>query len=75
MPAKKAVAAPPQSRPVATPLKNAPPDAVAAASYIADMSAQLMEMASSAHLDVLAYLLSMARVEAEIMARTRRTER
>jgi hypothetical protein len=41
------------------------PRALAVAGYIADMTAQLETMATSAHLDLLAYFLAMARAEGE----------
>lgn len=44
-------------------------DEAAVARYIADMTGQLEAMAVSAHLDLLAYFLSMARAESEISAR------
>lgn len=40
-----------------------------AASYIADMTAELARMAGQRQLDMLTYLLNMARVEAEMIAR------
>jgi hypothetical protein len=40
-------------------------EATAVAAYLADMTAQLEAMAVAAKLDLLAYLLSMARSEAE----------
>ena len=39
------------------------------AGYIAQMTTEMMEMASRARLDLLAYLLSIARTEAEVVAR------
>jgi hypothetical protein len=39
------------------------------AGYIAQMSAEMMAMASRARLDLLAYLLSIARIEAEVINR------
>jgi len=42
----------------------------AVAEYLTDMIAQLERMARGAGLDLLTYLLSMARVEAEANART-----
>jgi hypothetical protein len=42
-----------------------PLDGTDTAKYIAQMSAELAEMASSARLDMLAYFLDMARLEAE----------
>jgi hypothetical protein len=52
-----------------------PPRAVdgvdAVAQYLADMSGQLESMARAAKLELVAYLLSMARTEADVIARTR----
>ncbi len=45
-------------------------DAVVVARYLADMTAQLESMAGAARLELLAYLLAMARAEAENLART-----
>jgi hypothetical protein len=42
-----------------------PPDGTDTAKYIAQMSAELAGMASVARLDMLAYFLDMARLEAE----------
>ncbi len=39
------------------------------AQYVAHMSAELAEMASSAQLDTVSYLLSMAKLEADVEAR------
>ena len=39
------------------------------AGYIAQMTTEMMTMASKARLDLLAYLLSIARTEAEVVAR------
>jgi hypothetical protein len=44
-------------------------DAAALASYIADMASELSELADKAHLQMVAYFLNLARVEAEIQAR------
>jgi len=44
--------------------------ATAVAEYLADMTAQLESMAVAANLDLIAYLLAMARSEAETIART-----
>jgi hypothetical protein len=44
-------------------------DAPAVASYIADMTAQLGSMATAAGLDLVAYLLAMARAESEAASR------
>jgi hypothetical protein len=44
-------------------------DARAVATYLAEMSGQLETMARAARLDLLGYLLSMARAEAETQAR------
>ncbi len=44
-------------------------DSVEIARYIADMSAEMAAMAGAGKLDILAYFLSMARVEAEIISR------
>ncbi len=38
--------------------------------YIAEICGELMEMASASHLDLLAYLLGMARFEADQLARS-----
>ena len=45
-------------------------DQIATARYIADMSAELAQMAGKRQLDLLTYLLNMARVEAEMVARS-----
>ena len=39
------------------------------AGYIAQMTTEMMEMAARARLDLLSYLLSIARTEAEVVAR------
>lgn len=39
------------------------------AGYIAQMTTEMMAMAASARLDLLSYLLSIARTEAEVIAR------
>lgn len=39
------------------------------AGYIAQMTTEMMAMAASAHLDLLSYLLSIARTEADVIAR------
>jgi len=44
-------------------------EAVAVARYVADMTAQLEAMALTAHLDLLAYFLAMAKGESEALAR------
>jgi hypothetical protein len=44
------------------------------AGYIAQLTAEMMIMASKTHLDLLAYLLSMARDEAELIARRNAAE-
>lgn len=46
------------------------PDAIEAARYIAQMVAELSAMAGEAKLDMLTYLLNMARVEAEMISRS-----
>jgi hypothetical protein len=46
-----------------------PDPSLAAADYLSDMIAQLESMARAAGLDLLVYLLAMARVEAESNAR------
>ncbi|MDB5570045.1 MAG: hypothetical protein JWN93_1228 [Hyphomicrobiales bacterium] len=51
------------------PTGEAPNDPAEAAQYIAQLTGELAGMAAAAHLDTLAYLLAMARVEAEIAAR------
>jgi len=53
---------------------GAGPDAVDVARYVADMTAQLEAMASSARLDLLAYFLGMAKAESELFARTNPAE-
>jgi hypothetical protein len=45
-------------------------ETAAVARYLADMTAQLESMAGAARLDLLAYFLAMARLEAEQQART-----
>ena len=49
--------------------EEAPGSNVATARYIADLVGSLAAMASDAKLDLLTYLLNMARVEAEMQAR------
>ncbi len=44
------------------------------AGYIAQMTGEMMAMAAKARLDLLAYLLSIARTEAEVVARQGFTE-
>jgi hypothetical protein len=44
-----------------------PPDGISTAKYIAQMSAELAELAGKARLDMLAYFLDLARLEAEIL--------
>jgi hypothetical protein len=44
-------------------------DAAAMASYIADMASELSSLAGGAQLQMVAYFLNLARVEAEIQAR------
>lgn len=44
-------------------------DAAAMASYIADMASELSQLAVGAQLQMVAYFLNLARVEAEIRAR------
>jgi hypothetical protein len=39
------------------------------AGYIAQMTTEMMSLAAKARLDLLAYLLSIARIEAEVVAR------
>ena len=46
-----------------------PEGAEAVAHYLADITSQLETMARGAHLELLAYLLAMARAEAETLAR------
>lgn len=57
-----------------SPEAPAGPDAVDVARYVADMTAQLEAMASSARLDLLAYFLGMAKAESELFARTNPAE-
>ncbi|MEK4034391.1 hypothetical protein WOC76_11930 [Methylocystis sp. IM3] len=52
-----------------TPARRAEEDAAAMASYIADMTAELAQLAARAELQMVAYFLNLARVEAEIRAR------
>lgn len=59
-------ATPPQA---STPARRAEEDAAAMASYIADMTAELAQLAARAELQMVAYFLNLARVEAEIRAR------
>jgi hypothetical protein len=44
-------------------------DAASLAAYIADMTAELADLAGKARLPMLAYFLNLARVEAQIYAR------
>jgi len=57
-----------------SPEAPAGPGAVDVARYVADMTAQLEAMASSARLDLLAYFLGMAKAESELFARTNPAE-
>jgi hypothetical protein len=43
--------------------------AIETAAYIADMTGELARLAAKAELDTLSYLLAMAHVEAEVLAR------
>jgi hypothetical protein len=52
---------------------EAPGSAEETARYIADMAGALAGMANEARLDLLTYLLNMARVEAELQARQNET--
>lgn len=52
------------------PVKSPQPASVSA--YIGEMTAELAGMARQAELDVLAYLLDIARLEAETTARSRK---
>ncbi len=64
-----------QTAPGATPpqapksARRAEEDAAAMASYIADMASELAQLAARAELQMVAYFLNLARVEAEIRAR------
>ncbi|MGJ0509495.1 MAG: hypothetical protein ACR652_20705 [Methylocystis sp.] len=49
--------------------RRASEDAAGMASYIADMSSELSHLAAGAELQMVAYFLNLARVEAEIRAR------
>ncbi len=51
------------------PVANETENPAETAQYIAQLTAELATMAAAARLDTLAYLLAMARVEAEISAR------
>ena len=55
------------ARPASSPRQAAP--ATEIASYIAQLTAEMGQMAAAAKLEVLAYLLAMARVEAEMIVR------
>ena len=55
------------ARPASSSQQAAP--ATEIASYIAQLSAEMGQMAAAAKLEVLAYLLAMARVEAEMIVR------
>ncbi len=59
-------ATPPQAP---KPARRAEEDAAAMASYIADMASELAQLAARAELQMVAYFLNLARVEAEIRAR------
>ena len=48
---------------------GAQPSAADVARYVAEMSAQMAQLADAAHLEMLAYFLDMARVESEIVLR------
>ncbi len=57
-------------RPLIRPARDEREEAEAEiAGYIAQMTAEMMEMAARARLDLLSYLLSIARTEAEVVAR------
>ncbi|WP_363348091.1 hypothetical protein [Methylocystis echinoides] len=64
-------ATPSQARKAKPPVlaRRAEEDAAAMASYIADMSSELSQLAAGADLEMVAYFLNLARVEAEIRAR------
>lgn len=49
--------------------KRSAQDAAALASYISDMASELAHLAGSAQMPMLAYFLSLAQVEAEMLAR------
>lgn len=49
--------------------RRAEEDAASMASYIADMSSELSQLAAGADLPMVAYFLNLARAEAEIRAR------
>lgn len=66
------------ARPIATeathqqapkPARRVEEDAAAMASYIADMASELAQLAARAEMQMVAYFLNLARVEAEIRAR------
>jgi hypothetical protein len=64
-------AAPKAFAPRATTCEPADDNVTAVAQYLADMVAQLESMAVAAKLELVAYLLAMARSEADTIARTR----
>lgn len=69
-PASAAPAAALESWPDATALPAGPDDPAETARYIAQLTGELAALAGAAQLETLAYLLAMARVEAEVAARS-----
>lgn len=67
----RSTASPTSPRPPATPVaaQRASEDAASMASYIADMASELSQLAVGADMQMVAYFLNLARVEAEIRAR------
>jgi hypothetical protein len=51
-----------------TPARRAEEDAAAMASYIADMASELAQLAARSDMQMVAYFLNLARVEAELRA-------
>ena len=68
-PTRAVAAAGPVDRPHTDPAPGRRHAAANVSSYIADMCAGLIDMAEAAELDVLAYILGMARLEAELQNR------
>ncbi|MGE5369767.1 MAG: hypothetical protein ACM3PD_09245 [Chloroflexota bacterium] len=58
-----------QSRDAVAAARRQEEEAASMASYIADMSSELSQLALSSELQMVAYFLNLARVEAEIRAR------
>jgi hypothetical protein len=62
-------ASPKKGAEAATDKRRSDEDAAAMASYIADMASELSQLAGRAEMPMVAYFLSLARVEAEMRSR------